>query len=236
MNKLLDRLRNELELNKDVVYQAGVTNFFREDIVSLGVRTPVVRKLANRYFKEVRGLSKSEVFDLCGALWKHGTMEEGIVASAWAFKMKKEFDATDIDVFDNWIERYVKNWAHCDDFCTHSVGYLVNEYPELVSHLKRWAKSRNRWMRRASAVSLVYPFRGPKPLLKSIFDIADILLLDEDDMVQKGYGWMLKVAADHHRDEVFEFVMNRKDRMPRTALRYAIEKMPNNLKEKAMKK
>jgi len=54
--------------------------------------------------------------------------------------------------------------------------------------------------------------------------------------VQKGYGWMLKVAADKYRKEVFEFVMQRKDRMPRTALRYAIEKMPSELKRKAMVK
>jgi 3-methyladenine DNA glycosylase AlkD len=55
-------------------------------------------------------------------------------------------------------------------------------------------------------------------------------------MVQKGYGWMLKVASGIHQKEVFEYVMKNKDRMPRTTLRYAIEKMPKNLKAEAMKK
>jgi len=60
--------------------------------------------------------------------------------------------------------------------------------------------------------------------------------LDEDDLVQKGYGWMLKVAADAWQKDVFEYVMKNKKEMPRTALRYAIEKMPKNLKQKAMTK
>ena len=90
-------------------------------------------------------------------------------------------------------------------------------------------------MRRASAVSLIVPARHGK-FLKEIIEIADLLLLDKDDMVQKGYGWMLKEASKKHQQEIFEYVVAKKDIMPRTALRYAIEKMPNELKVKAMEK
>jgi 3-methyladenine DNA glycosylase AlkD len=55
-------------------------------------------------------------------------------------------------------------------------------------------------------------------------------------MVQKGYGWMLKAASQSHQKEVFDYVMKYKAIMPRTALRYAIEKMPAQLKAEAMKK
>ena len=55
-------------------------------------------------------------------------------------------------------------------------------------------------------------------------------------MVQKGYGWMLKAASEAHRDAIFEFVMNNKSKMQRTALRYAIEKMPEDYKKRAMAK
>lgn len=72
--------------------------------------------------------------------------------------------------------------------------------------------------------------------LSDVFEIADALLLDQDDMVQKGYGRMLKVASHTHQREVFEYVMKHKAVMPRTALRYAIEKMPKELKNQAMKK
>jgi len=90
-------------------------------------------------------------------------------------------------------------------------------------------------MKRASAVSLIIPARNGRHL-KDIFEIADILLLDKDDMVQKGYGLMLKEASHNHQKEVFDYVVAHKDVMPRTALRYAIEKMPDVLRKEAMKK
>jgi 3-methyladenine DNA glycosylase AlkD len=87
----------------------------------------------------------------------------------------------------------------------------------------------------AAAVTLIIPARK-ELFLNDVFAIADILLLDSDDMVQKGYGWMLKAASESHQTEVFNYVLSKKAVMPRTALRYAIEKMPKELKAEAMKK
>jgi 3-methyladenine DNA glycosylase AlkD len=72
-------------------------------------------------------------------------------------------------------------------------------------------------------------------LLNQAFKTADAVLLDEDDMVQKGYGWMLKEASQAFPKEVFDFVNARKARMPRTALRYAIEKLPAKQRKQLMK-
>jgi 3-methyladenine DNA glycosylase AlkD len=55
-------------------------------------------------------------------------------------------------------------------------------------------------------------------------------------MVQKGYGWLLKEASRAHQAEVFDYVMKNKAVMPRTSLRYAIEKMPAELRRKAMER
>jgi 3-methyladenine DNA glycosylase AlkD len=115
------------------------------------------------------------------------------------------------------------------------VGSFVEKHPEYIEKLKNWTKSKNRWTRRGSAVSLVLPARKGM-FLEDIFEIADSLLIDEDDLVQKGYGWMLKEASKQHQKQVFEYIMKNKDRMPRTALRYAIEKMPPELRKEAMKK
>ncbi len=108
-------------------------------------------------------------------------------------------------------------------------------YPEYISKLKQMTKSDNRWVKRAAAVSLILPARQGK-FLPDIFAISESLLMDKDDMVQKGYGWLLKEASKPFQKEVFEYVYIHKDHMPRTALRYAIEKMPNNLRKKAMAK
>ena len=90
-------------------------------------------------------------------------------------------------------------------------------------------------MRRGAAVTLIIPARKGL-FLNDIFEIADLLLLDKDDLVQKGYGWMLKAAGEAHQKEVFDYVVKNKSVMPRTALRYAIEKMPAGLKSEAMNK
>ena len=129
----------------------------------------------------------------------------------------------------------MNNWATCDTFCNRNMGDLILKYPDFLSELKKFTKSDNRWMKRAAAVSLIVPARKGL-FLSDMFEIALILLEDPDDMVQKGYGWMLKVASQTHQNEVFEFVMQHKQRMPRTALRYAIEKMPEDLKKQAMSK
>ena len=127
------------------------------------------------------------------------------------------------------------NWASCDTFCNHTVGTFLEMYPLYIEKLKDWTKSPNRWLRRASAVSLIIPAK--KGLFKDdIFEIADSLLLDKDDLVQKGYGWMLKSLCTKYEDEVYQYVLSKRDTMPRTALRYAIEKMPKPMKQEAMKR
>jgi len=108
-------------------------------------------------------------------------------------------------------------------------------YPNFLDELKKFTNSKNRWMRRASAVSLIIPARKGL-FLDIIFEIANSLMLDKDDLVQKGYGWMLKAASESHQQEVFDFVMKKKSIMPRTSLRYAIEKMPEEMRKQAMDK
>ena len=91
--------------------------------------------------------------------------------------------------------------------------------------MKIWARSKNLWVRRISAVSLIVSLRRGQQLPLA-FQIADILLQDREDLVQKAYGWMLKVASARFPKEILAYVMARRDRMPRTALRYAIEHYP----------
>ena len=115
------------------------------------------------------------------------------------------------------------------------MGEFVEQYPQYVSELKKRTSSSNRRVKRATAVTFIIPARKGK-FLADIFEIADALLMDPDDMVQKGYGRMLKAASQAQEQEVFTYIMNHKATMPRTALRYAIEKMPKHLKAQAMKK
>jgi 3-methyladenine DNA glycosylase AlkD len=235
MSDIIGSVRKELKKNADPKEVKKGQHFFKEKVKFYGVKTAIAGKIGREYFKALKDKKKQEVFILCEELWRSGYMEESYIACNWSYYIHKDYKPEDFKVFEKWVNYYVSNWASCDTLCNHSIGTLVDMYPKYLSDLKKWAKSKNRWMRRASAVSLIIPARRGE-FLKDIFEIADILLLDQDDLVQKGYGWMLKEASKLHQKEVFDYVIKNKTVMPRTALRYAIEKMPKELKVKAMVK
>jgi len=163
-----------------------------------------------------------------------------VIAFSWARNLRGEYEKSDFEIFEKWLDNYVNNWAKCDDFCTHTFGELLIKFPEFLPRIKEeWTKSENRWMKRGAAVILI-PFvkktENDSLALNHIFEVAELLLMDKDDLVQKGYGWMLKEAANKYQKQVFEFVLARKNWMPRTSLRYAIEKMPDKLRKAAMAK
>ena len=235
MENILGKIREELRNSIDEKTLATSQHFFREKINFYGVKVPTVQKIGKQNFNRSSFRSKAEIFDLCESLWQSGYLEESFIACNWSYYIHKEFEPDDFRIFERWIGNYVSNWASCDTLCNHTVGEFLEMYPEYLGKLKTFAVSDNRWLRRAAAVSLIIPARKGK-FLEDIFEIADILLRDKDDLVQKGYGWMLKAAADAHQQEVFEYVVRNKAVMPRTALRYAIEKMPKEMKVLAMEK
>jgi len=233
MQDLLTRIRADLLQQADEAAASSGQRYFKQAVQLYGVKATVTEQISKKYFREAGEAGKKEIFQLCEQLWQSDFLEEGIIACQWSYFLRREYKPSDFRVFEKWVHRYISNWATCDTLCNHTVGAFVEMYPEYLASLKVWAKSPNLWARRAAAVSLIIPARQGK-FLHDIFEIADCLLMDQEDLVQKGYGWMLKAASQAHQQKVFDFVMARKKSMPRTALRYAIEKMPPALKKRAM--
>ena len=234
---LLDTIRKGLKENADPETKASQERFFKEEIELYGVKAANIRRIAKDAKKTIKaeGLTKAEVFALCEALWSSGIFEEASIACELSDSQSRSFEPSDFELFEHWVKDYVSNWAACDTLCNHTIGNLVTQYPQLAERLLVWTASDNRWERRAAAVTLIIPARKGL-FLSLVFDIANALLHDKDDLVQKGYGWLLKAAAEAHENEVFAYVMQNKPTMPRTALRYAIEKMPPDRKKQAMSK
>jgi len=235
MNNILSDLRKELNSNIDSHTKETAQHFFKEKVKVYGIKTSIVTKISKKYFDLIKDKSKSEIFNLCEELFQSGYMEESFIACNWAYAIHEQFEEKDLPTFETWISKYINNWASCDTLCNHTLGAFIDKFPKYVGNLKKWAKSENIWMRRASAVTLIIPAKKGK-FLKDSFEIADLLLTDKEDLVQKGYGWLLKEESRLHQKEVFDYVNKNKKTMPRTALRYAIEKMPKDLKSKAMEK
>ncbi len=235
MDPVIANIRNDLRANADPATRAGFPRFFKEEVTYYGVKAPLVGKIAKKYWAEIEVLDKREIFTLCEELYRSNYCEEALIVSSWAHLLAERYEKEDLIIFRHWIDSYITNWAACDSFCNHSMGIFIEKYPERLDELKRWTQSSNRWMRRAAAVSLIIPAKHGK-YLETVLEIAYLLLSDRDDMVQKGYGWLLKEASRKHQEDIFAFVIRNRKPMPRTALRYAIELMPKDLKVEAMKK
>lgn len=235
--KLIADLRGALQNKADIKTRNASGRFFKKGEAAMvyGVKTAEVANIAKEFRPLIKTYFKQDVFAICEALWKSRYLEEALIACKFTESIQKKYEPADFKVFEHWVNTYVNNWAECDTLCNHTIGTFIMMYPEYLKELKQWAKSANRWTKRASAVTLIIPARKGL-FLKEIFEIADSLLVDRDDMVQKGYGWMLKAASERHLKEVFDYVVAKKEVMPRTALRYSIEKMPKEIKAEAMKK
>lgn len=234
-NTIVQEIRRELQKNANEQYRQSIQRFFKEEIKLFGVKTSLTRKISQKYFSSIKDKSKQEILSLCENLLESGFGEERGIAIDWAFRLRQKFEKRDFSLFESWLKKYVTNWGACDSLCLSALGYFIYQFPEYFPKVKKWAVSKNRWLRRASAVVLIYSINKKKSI-EPVFEIADILLLDKDDMVQKGYGWMLKEASNHEPMKVFKYVMRHKKEMPRTALRYAIEKLSPDLRKQAMAK
>lgn len=233
MNKIVRDIRAELLRHVDPAYKRGAQNYFKEGIVLHGVRTPVVRAISTTYFRQVKGIGKTEIFALCDSLLAYGTNEERAIAFDWAYRLRKSYDPSDFKTFERWLRNHVNNWAGVDDLCCHTFGVFIDRFPEFLPSVFKWTAAKPWHLRRGAAVILIYPVRQGK-YFENALKTSDALLRDKHDLVQKGYGWLLKEATRKFPHEVLDYVIKNKADMPRTALRYAIEKMPPAWKKRAM--
>lgn len=194
-----------------------------------------IRRLSASLYRGVKDKSKDNVFGTCEALLAQRDWAMGVIAFDFAHRVKKQYDDDTFDVFAGWLEKYVRGWGDCDDFCTHAFGELIRQSPGLFERIIPWTKQEAFWMRRAAAVVLIpsiwhEAYKGYNPLL-----ICDLLMADEHDLVRKGYGWMLKILSYKEPQLVYDYLVKNRDVMPRVAFRYAIEKMDKEKRDALMR-
>ena len=221
---LLAWIREELKSHVDPGYRAGMVAFSREPIDPCGVRAPDVKRIAAAVYKAVKPWPVAGRNKLCDELWSSGKFEEGGISIYVYRRFRKQCAAPEFKLFERWVDRYVRNWAHCDGVSSWLLAGCIENDPSLIARLEPWVLSRNRWKRRAAAVSLLQEAKqGRNP--DAIFKTAGARLEDPDDMVQKGVGWLLKETYPKRPREVVRFLEPRKKGATRLLLRYAAEKM-----------
>lgn len=190
--------------------------------------TGEVRSISAKYFKRLPK-DKELIFAMCEQLLQSRRWDMTIIAYDWAYRMRHTYDETTFEIFEHWLKSYISDWWDCDDFCTHAFGELMIRFPHRMPHVFEWCNDENFAVRRAAAVVLILPIRKKSKLTVDPLDVASQLMTDPHDLVQKGYGWMLKVLSQSEPDKVIDY-LKKHPQMPRTAFRYALQKLDQKTK------
>ncbi len=207
--------------------------FFKEEIKSRGWRTAELRKVAVRFRRTIiKELGLPLLLQVADKLFSSRCLEEKVFAVLMLEKIVHRLDDAEFRLFESWLPR-ISNWAEHDSLVHYLIGPMIAAKPARASHVFRWAKSRNRWHRRAACVALIQGTRR-KMFFPEIKRISNLLLSDQDDMVQKGLGWLLRETAKANPKRTVPYLMTIRQGAPRLVLRTACETLPLAMRRKIL--
>ena len=195
--------------------------------IFLGVRTPQIRSIAKKNIS----ISTTEMKTLIKSKY-HEERLLGLIILANKYSKDKDEKVRN-QLYKIYVSsfKYVNNWDLVDVTCPHVIGKHLMDKERSI--LYSWAKSDDLWTKRIAIVSTHWFIR--KNDLDDTFKIAEILLNDEHDLIHKAVGWMLREAGKRDLEKEEIFLKKHYKNMPRTMLRYSIEKFPEPKRQKYLK-
>jgi len=192
----------------------------------LGIRVPVLRKLAREYL----AISLAETKNLlASSIHEERFLALLIMVSKYRAGNEEEREA----IYRLYLDstRFINNWDLVDTTAEHIVGDYLRERDR--SALRRLASSRNLWERRIAILATFHYIKLNS--FDETLAIAEALLDDPEDLIHKAVGWMLREIGKRDMRTEERFLRKRYKAMPRTMLRYAIEKFPEPLRQRYLK-
>ena len=223
-------IRRVLKDGGSAPHAEGVQHFFKEVIQSRGWYTAELRKVAGRFRRTIKNEKGLDfLVQVAGKLFAGRVLEEKVLAVELLQKDVKQFGDREFRLFESWLNR-VSSWADHDGLVHYLISPLIAAEPRRAACVFRWAMSRNRWHRRAACVALIRGARK-KILFAEIVRLSNQLLEDEDDMVQKGLGWLLRETAKADAKRTVPYLKKIRKRAPRLVLRTACETLPASVRK-----
>ncbi|MFJ7295805.1 DNA alkylation repair protein [Streptomyces collinus] len=235
-------LSKALAAQADPDFAVRMQRYFPHEIRALGVGNAAVVQIATDWFRDRRDTPAATRLLLAEELLARAEYhEEVLLGFAVLHKVARTGLGEELpDRCLHWLETYVSNWAQCDDMCLKLLYPFFLGHLELIPRTRSWIESASPWARRAANVAVVKFVRRKvgrtvfELPLSHVLDNCVRLMHDDDTYVQKGSGWLLKVTAEVHPDEVAEFLRTWHTEMPRDTFRYAVEKMDPRLRRSLM--
>lgn len=233
MNKKTKEIQGNIRRLGDKVIAEHSQKFFKtakgeyaEGDKFLGIRVPAIRKLVKKY----RGLSISEASLFLKSIFHEERLFSLLMLVDIFNKANKEDKEAIYTLYLN-NTKFINNWDLVDCSAEHIVGaYLRGVDKEPIYNL---AKSESLWERRISIMSTFHFIKHNE--FGDTLNISEILLLDEEDLIHKAVGWMLREVGKRNIEVEEGFLKKHYKRMPRTMLRYAIEKFDGDKRQMYLK-
>lgn len=193
-NYIAAHIRRVLKDGGSAPHAEEVQWFFKEEIKSRGWYTSELRKVAARFRRTIlKELGLPFLLQVADKLFTGRCLEEKVFAVLMLETLTNRFGDAEFRLFESWLPR-ITSWADHDGLVHYLIAPMIAAKPARAARIFRWAKSRDRWHRRAACVALIQGTRR-KMFLAEIKRLSNLLLADEDDMVQKGLGWLLRETA-----------------------------------------
>jgi 3-methyladenine DNA glycosylase AlkD len=220
-----NEIRRALKAGGSSERSSSVQRFFKEQVQSHGWRTADLRRAALRWRREIlQQFDLKFLLQVTDHLFAGEINEDKNVAVFLLENITDKFGDEGFRLLESWLPG-ISNWSDHDALVHYLIAPMVVAKPARVSRVFRWAKSRNRWFRRAACVALIQGTRR-KMFFFEITRLSGALLSDEDDMVQKGLGWLLRETAKADLQRTVPYLMSIRKRAPRLVLRTACETLP----------
>lgn len=226
---LLRTASARLKAAGDPAFARQILTYFKahERVVAYGVRSPAFRALLGEVHGEVReawGIDEAVAFaDLCLKRRVFELRGSGIVLLG---RFSRSFEPWILGEVLRWLEAdRLDNWAAVDSCAGEVVAPLLERFPDLVPRLAPWASSPSLWVRRMSVVPLT-PFARHGRYLEQAYATVWRLRDDPEDLMHKACGWLLREAGKPDAARLERFLLDRGKALPRTTVRYAIERFP----------
>ena len=226
-------IRHTLKTGGSSEHAAGVQWFFKDEIKSHGWYTADLRRAMRSCRRE---LLREHDFDflteVADKLFSGAVLEEKVAAVFLLENLDRQFGDREFRLFEAWLDR-VSSWADHDALVHDLIAPMMTAKASRAKAVFRWAKSRNRWRRRAACVALIRGARA-KMFFPAIVKLSNSLLDDEDDMVQKGLGWLLRETAKSDAKRTVPYLMKIRGKAPRLVLRTACETLPATARKRIL--
>jgi len=211
-------------------HASGMQWFLKEEIKSHGWYTAKLRSAAVQFRRRIRKeFGLDFLVNVANKLFAGQVLEEKIFAVFLLEKLTDELGDAEFRLFESWLPR-ISSWADHDGLVHYLIAPMVAAKLGRTARVFRWAKSPDRWHRRAASVSLIRGTRR-KLFFAEIKRLSNMLLSDEDDMVQKGLGWLLRETAKADAKRAVPYLMSIRERAPRLVLRTACETLPVDVRK-----